>query len=126
MADKSMKILVVDDFNVMRRVVSTCFAELGYQNIETAEDGQIAWEMIQAGNIEFVVTDWDMPNLNGLELLKKIRSNEATKALPVMMVTAEGLQENIIEAIRAGVNNYIVKPIDVEKLKEKMSKIFGA
>ena len=110
----------------MRRVVASCLKDLGMTNIQTAEDGLQAWELLQQDDFEFVITDWDMPNMSGLELLQKIRSTPKYKELPVIMVTAEGLQEKIIEAIRAGVNNYIVKPIDVEKLREKMVKIFGS
>jgi len=124
MLDSSMKILVVDDFQVMRKVVSTCLKQLNYLNIEEASDGVEAFEKLKSDKIDFVITDWEMPNMTGIDLLKKIRSDDSLKHIPVMMVTAEGLQENIIEAIRAGVNNYIVKPIDVDSLREKMHKIF--
>ncbi|MDX2469410.1 MAG: response regulator [SAR324 cluster bacterium] len=124
MFDQSMKILVVDDFQVMRKVVITCLSQLGYKNIEEATDGVEAFDLMQKQEFDFVITDWEMPNMSGIELLREIRKSEEFKKIPVMMVTAEGLQENVIEAIRAGVNNYIVKPIDVEALREKMMKIF--
>lgn len=124
MFDQSMKILVVDDFQVMRKVVITCLAQLGYKNIVEATDGVEAFDAMNAQAFDFVITDWEMPNMSGIELLREIRKSEDFKKIPVMMVTAEGLQENVIEAIRAGVNNYIVKPIDVDALREKMMKIF--
>ncbi len=124
MFDQSMKILVVDDFQVMRKVVITCLAQLGYKNIVEATDGVEAFDAMNAQVFDFVITDWEMPNMSGIELLREIRKSEDFKKIPVMMVTAEGLQENVIEAIRAGVNNYIVKPIDVDALREKMMKIF--
>ena len=124
MFDQSMKILVVDDFQVMRKVVITCLAQLGYKNIVEATDGVEAFDAMNSQAFDFVITDWEMPNMSGIELLREIRKSEDFKKIPVMMVTAEGLQENVIEAIRAGVNNYIVKPIDVDALREKMMKIF--
>ncbi len=124
MFNPEMKILVVDDFQVMRKVVKTCLTQLNCAHIEEAADGVEALEKLHQGGVGFVITDWEMPNMNGIELLRKIRSEEALQHIPVMMVTAEGLQDNIIEAIRAGVNNYIVKPIDVDSLREKMHKIF--
>lgn len=124
MPDANMKILVADDFQVMRKVVITCLEQLEFTNVVEATDGLEALEKLKAEPFDFVITDWEMPNLSGIELLKAIRADERLKRIPVLMVTAEGLQENIIEAIRAGVNNYIVKPIDVDALREKMHKIF--
>ena len=124
MLDANMKILVVDDFQVMRKVVMTCLEQLEFTNVAEATDGLEALEKLRAEPFDFVITDWEMPNLSGIELLKAIRADQALQRIPVLMVTAEGLQENIIEAIRAGVNNYIVKPIDVDALREKMHKIF--
>src|SRR3989339_170013 len=124
MPEANMKILVVDDFQVMRKVVMTCLEQLEFTNVAEATDGLEALEKLRAEPFDFVITDWEMPNLSGIELLKAIRADQALQRIPVLMVTAEGLQENIIEAIRAGVNNYIVKPIDVDALREKMHKIF--
>jgi two-component system chemotaxis response regulator CheY len=124
MPDPSMKILVVDDFSTMRRIVKNILKQLGYENIVEAEHGAQALEMIQAGGIDFVITDWNMPVMDGFGLLKKLRSDAAYKSLPVLMVTAEAEKEKVVAAIQAGVNNYIVKPFTAEVLKEKMDKIF--
>ncbi|MBI5634171.1 MAG: chemotaxis response regulator CheY [Nitrospirae bacterium] len=124
MFDPKMKFLVVDDFSTMRRIVKNILKQLGYENIDEAEDGAQAYSKLQNGNYDFVVSDWNMPNMDGLELLKKIRSDERLKAMPVLMVTAEAEKEKVITAIQAGVNNYIVKPFTAEVLKEKMDRIF--
>lgn len=119
-----MKILVVDDFSTMRRIVKNLLRQLGYENIEEAEDGAQAYSKLQSGGFGFVVSDWNMPNMDGLEMLKKLRSDPEFKDLPVLMVTAEAEKEKVIAAIQAGVNNYVVKPFTGEILKEKMDKIF--
>jgi two-component system chemotaxis response regulator CheY len=124
MSDPKMKFLVVDDFSTMRRIVKNILKQLGYENIEEAEDGAQAYSKLQNGNFDFVVSDWNMPNMDGLELLKKIRSDERLKAMPVLMVTAESEKDKVITAIQAGVNNYVVKPFTAEVLKEKMDRIF--
>lgn len=124
MFDTKMKILVVDDFSTMRRIVKNILKQLGYENIDEAEDGAQAYSKLQAGDYDFVVSDWNMPNMDGLELLKKIRSDERLKALPVLMVTAEAEKDKVITAIQAGVNNYVVKPFTAEVLKEKMDRVF--
>lgn len=124
MFDANIKILVVDDFSTMRRIVKNILRQLGYQNIEEAEDGAQAYSKLKSGDFSFVVSDWNMPNMDGLELLKKIRSDEDLKHLPVLMVTAEAEKEKVIEAIKAGVSNYIVKPFTADVLKEKMERIF--
>ncbi len=124
MYDKNMKILVVDDFSTMRRIVKNVLKQIGFEKLEEAEDGAQAYSKLQNGNFDFVVSDWNMPNLDGMGLLKKIRSDEKLKDLPVLMVTAEAEKEKVVEAIKAGVNNYIVKPFTAEVLKEKMDKIF--
>ncbi len=124
MFDLKMKILVVDDFSTMRRIVKNILKQLGYENIDEAEDGAQAYSKLQGGDFDFVVSDWNMPNMDGLELLKKIRSDERLKALPVLMVTAEAEKEKVITAIQAGVNNYVVKPFTAEVLKEKMDRVF--
>ena len=122
--DKGMSILVVDDFPTMRRIVRSLLKELGFTNVEEAEDGQEALTKLKAGGFDFVVSDWNMPNLDGLEMLKQIRADDATKALPVLMVTAEAKKENIVAAAQAGANGYIVKPFTAATLEEKLNKIF--
>jgi two-component system chemotaxis response regulator CheY len=120
-----MKILIVDDFPTMRRIVKTLLRQNGYQNIVEAEDGVQAYSMLQTiTDIEMVISDWNMPNMTGLELLKTVRADPKVKHLPFLMVTAEAEKENIIEAVKAGVNNYVVKPFNGTTLKEKMDKIF--
>jgi len=123
MSDLKMKILVVDDFSTMRRIIKNLLRQLGYENIEEAEDGAQAYSKLKTGGYGFVISDWNMPNMDGLELLKKIRSDPELKDLPVLMVTAEAEKEKVIAAIQAGVSNYIVKPFTGEVLKEKMDKI---
>ncbi len=124
MYDKNMKILVVDDFSTMRRIIKNILKQLGFENLEEAEDGQQAYTKLQNETFGFVVTDWNMPNLDGLGFVKKVRSDEKLKDLPVVMVTAEAEKDKVIEAIKAGVNDYIVKPFTAKVLKEKMDKIF--
>lgn len=124
MADKNMSFLVVDDFPTMRRIVRSLLKELGFTNVEEAEDGQDALNKLRAGNFEFVVSDWNMPNLDGLEMLKEIRQDDTLKELPVLMVTAEAKKENIIAAAQAGANGYVVKPFTAATLEEKLNKIF--
>lgn len=121
--DLKMKILVVDDFSTMRRIVRNLLKQNGYENIDEAEDGEQALAKLKNGNFQFVVSDWNMPNMTGIELLKGVRSDPALKALPFLMVTAESDKEKVVEAIKAGVNNYIIKPFTAEVLKEKMEKI---
>lgn len=122
--DKGMKILVVDDFPTMRRIVRSLLKELGFNNVEEAEDGQEGLQKLASGEFEFVVSDWNMPNLNGLDMLKQIRADGALKSLPVLMVTAEAKKENIVAAAQAGANGYIVKPFTAATLEEKLNKIF--
>ena len=124
-ADLKMRILVVDDFATMRRIISNVLRQLGFDNITEAEDGQRALSVLESEPIDFVITDWNMPNMSGLDLLKAIRSSPKLKDTPVLMVTAEALQENIIAAAQAGVNNYIVKPFDAKTLSEKIAKVFA-
>ena len=124
MFDLKMRFLVVDDFSTMRRIVKNILKQLGYENIEEAEDGAQAYSKLKSGNFEFVVSDWNMPNMDGLELLKKIRSDDQLKHLPVLMVTAEAEKDKVITAIQAGVSIYVVKPFTAEVLKEKMDRIF--
>ncbi len=124
MADPNMRFLVVDDFSTMRRIVRNLLKELGYSNVEEAEDGAIALSMLKNGNFEFVVTDWNMPNMDGLTLLQNIRADAALAHLPVLMVTAEAKKENIIAAAQAGASGYVVKPFTAATLDEKLTKIF--
>lgn len=124
MSDKNLRFLVVDDFATMRRIVRNLLQDLGYKHIEEAEDGQDALNKLRTGEFDFVVSDWNMPNLDGLELLKTIRVDPAMAKLPVLMVTAEAKRENIIAAAQAGANGYIVKPFTAATLEEKLSKIF--
>ena len=124
MPDKNMKFLVVDDFSTMRRIVRNLLKELGFANVDEAEDGVIALQKLKAGGFEFVVSDWNMPNMDGLMLLKSIRADADLKALPVLMVTAEAKKENIVAAAQAGANGYVVKPFTAATLDEKLNKIF--
>ncbi len=124
MSDLNIKVLVVDDFSTMRRIVKNLLKQLGYINIEEAEDGAQAYSKLKNGGFGFVVSDWNMPNMDGLGLLKKMRSDEELKDVPVLMVTAEAEKDKVVTAIQAGVNNYIVKPFTGEVLKEKIDKIF--
>lgn len=124
MIDKDMSILVVDDFPTMRRIVRSLLKELGFNNVDEAEDGQEALSRLRSGNFEFVLSDWNMPNLDGLEMLKQMRADAALKDLPVLMITAEAKKENIIAAAQAGANGYIVKPFTAVTLEEKLNKIF--
>jgi two-component system chemotaxis response regulator CheY len=122
----SIKYLVVDDFSTMRRIVKNLLQELGYQNVQEADDGKTAWPMLQTGSFDFVITDWNMPLMPGLDLLKAIRADEKLKTLPVLMVTAEAKREQIVEAVQAGVSGYVVKPFTAEILKQKLDKILQA
>ncbi len=122
--DKGMKILIVDDFSTMRRIIKNLLRELGFNNTTEADDGSTALPMLKNGSFDFVVTDWNMPNMEGIALLRAIRADPALQKLPVLMVTAEAKREQIIEAAEAGVNGYIVKPFTAETLKEKIDKIF--
>jgi len=123
-ADPNMKILVVDDFSTMRRIVRNLLKELGFSNVHEAEDGVDALKKLRAETFDFVVSDWNMPNMTGIELLREIRADGALKHLPVLMVTAEAKRENIIEAAQAGASGYVVKPFTAITLDEKLQKIF--
>ena len=124
MADKNMKFLIVDDFSTMRRIIRNLLKELGFTNVDEAEDGVAALAKLRGGNFEFVVSDWNMPNMTGIELLRAIRADDTLKHLPVLMVTAEAKKENIIEAAQAGASGYVVKPFTAAVLEEKLNKIF--
>ncbi|MBI4642369.1 MAG: response regulator [Deltaproteobacteria bacterium] len=122
--DFRMKVLVADDFATMRKIVRNILKQIGFDDIVEAEDGQAALQILRSENIGLVVTDWNMPNMSGLELLQKIRTDPKTANLPVLMVTAEGLKENVVAAVKAGVNNYVVKPFTAEVLQEKLEQVF--
>ena len=118
-----MKILVVDDFTTMRKVVRNLLKQAGYENIAEAEDGVSAMRVLKNQKIDFIISDWNMPNMSGFELLKAVRSDGEVSKTPFLMVTAEALQENVVAAVKAGVSNYIVKPFTAEILNEKIAKI---
>ena len=122
--DKNMKILVVDDFSTMRRIIKNLLRDLGFTNVSEADDGSTALPMLQNGDFDFVVTDWNMPGMQGIDLLREIRKDDKLKHMPVMMVTAEAKKEQILAAAQAGVNGYIVKPFTAATLKGKLDKIF--
>ena len=119
-----MKILIVDDFSTMRRIIKNLLRDLGYNNTSEADDGLTALPMLQTGQFDFLVTDWNMPGMQGIDLLKAVRADASISSLPVLMVTAESKREQIVEAAQAGVNGYIVKPFTAQTLKEKIDKIW--
>jgi two-component system, chemotaxis family, chemotaxis protein CheY len=124
MPDVSMKILVVDDFQTMRRIVRNVLKGLGFTNIVEADNGVMALEILKGEKIDFIVSDWNMPEMSGIELLKTIRASEEWKDLPFLMVTAEGKREQVIDAVKNKVNNYVVKPFTPATLEEKIRNIF--
>ena len=119
-----MKILIVDDFSTMRRIIKNLLRDLGFTNTAEADDGNTALPMLQSGSFDFLVTDWNMPGMSGFDLLKAVRADENLKNLPVLMVTAEAKRDQIVAAAQAGVNGYVVKPFTAAVLKEKIEKIF--
>ncbi|WP_177326544.1 chemotaxis response regulator CheY [Pseudomonas sp. CHM02] len=119
-----MKILIVDDFSTMRRIIKNLLRDLGFTNTVEADDGITAIPILNSGSIDFLVTDWNMPGMTGIDLLRHVRADEKLRSLPVLMVTAEAKREQIIEAAQAGVNGYVVKPFTAVALKEKIEKIF--
>lgn len=122
--NKDMKILVVDDFSTMRRIIRNLLRDLGFSNTHEADDGVTALPMLQNGHFDFLVTDWNMPGMQGIDLLKAVRADPRLASLPVLMVTAESKRDQIVAAAQAGVNGYIVKPFTAQTLKEKIDKIF--
>jgi len=122
--DKNMKILIVDDFSTMRRIIKNLLRDLGFNNTDEADDGNTGLPKLQSGNYDFLVTDWNMPGMTGIDLLRAVRADERLKTLPVLMVTAEAKKEQIVLAAQEGVNGYIVKPFTAQTLKEKIDKIF--
>jgi len=121
--DKNIKILVVDDFGTMRKVIKNILKQVQYENIVEAEDGVVALKILKSQKIDFVISDWNMPNMTGYDLLKAVRADPEIGKTPFLMVTAESLQENVVAAVKAGVSNYIVKPFTAETLNEKITKI---
>ncbi|MDR2076745.1 MAG: chemotaxis response regulator CheY [Desulfovibrio sp.] len=122
--DPNMRVLVVDDFSTMRRIIKNILRQLGFNNVVEADDGTTAWDVLNKDKIDFVISDWNMPQMTGIDLLRKVRGSEEFADLPFLMVTAEAQQENIIEAVQAKVSNYIVKPFTAEVMKQKIDKIF--
>ena len=120
----TQKILIVDDFSTMRRIIKNLLRDLGFTNTVEADDGITAIPILNSGSIDFLVTDWNMPGMTGIDLLRHVRADEKLRSLPVLMVTAEAKREQIIEAAQAGVNGYVVKPFTALALKEKIEKIF--
>ncbi|HRO56913.1 MAG TPA: chemotaxis response regulator CheY [Nitrosomonas europaea] len=123
MTDKNLRFLVVDDFSTMRRIIRNLLKELGFNNVEEAEDGAMALKKLRDGGFDFVVSDWNMPNMDGLTMLQNVRADDTLKDIPVLMVTAEAKKENIIAAAQAGASGYIVKPFTAATLDEKLNKI---
>ncbi|MCK5836128.1 MAG: chemotaxis response regulator CheY [Desulfobacula sp.] len=121
--DTSIKILIVDDFATMRRILKNILKQLGFKNFLEADDGSTAWKELQDKTVDLIISDWNMPEMTGLELLKKVRASDAYKATPFLMVTAEAQKQNVIEAVQAGVSNYLVKPFTAEAVSEKLEKI---
>ena len=121
----ALRFLVVDDFSTMRRIVKNFLNDLGYNNVQEADDGNTALPILKTGNVDFLITDWNMPGMPGLDLLKAVRANDKLKKLPVLMLTAEAKREQIVEAAQAGVSGYVIKPFTAVTLKEKIDKILG-
>lgn len=125
-AQRNLNFLVVDDYSTMRRIVKNLLNELGYGNVTEADDGATALPLLKSGSFDFLITDWNMPGMPGLELLKQVRSDERLAKLPVLMLTAEAKREQIVEAAQAGVNGYVIKPFTAATLKEKIDKILSS
>jgi len=125
MVDKNMRILVVDDALTMRRIVINLLRQLGFTNMNEADDGTTAWDKLHSETFDLIISDWNMPKMTGIDLLRKIRADGKYSQLPFIMVTAEGKRENVIAAVQAGVSNYIVKPFNAATLKEKLVKVIG-
>ena len=123
--DKNMKILIVDDFSTMRRIIKNLLRDLGFTNTQEADDGLTALPMLKGGDFDFLVTDWNMPGMNGYELLKKAKEHDDYNKIPIMMVTTETEEENIVKAIRAGAANYLIKPFTMEEMMKKILECLG-
>ncbi len=125
MVDKNMRILVIDDALTMRRIVVNLLRQLGFTNMNEADDGTTAWEKLSQETFDLIISDWNMPKMTGIDLLRKVRADPKYASIPFIMVTAEGKRENVIAAVQAGVSNYVVKPFNAATLKEKMVKVIG-
>jgi two-component system chemotaxis response regulator CheY len=123
--DLSMKILIVDDFATMRRIMKNILKQIGFSNILEADDGTTALEQLNKSSVDLIISDWNMPKMTGLDLLKEVRKTDGLKEVPFLMVTAEAQKQNVIDAVQAGVTNYVVKPFTAEAISEKLEKIFG-
>jgi two-component system, chemotaxis family, chemotaxis protein CheY len=123
---KDVRFLVVDDFSTMRRIIKNVLNDIGYSNVTEADDGNTAWPMLQQSDFDFLITDWNMPGMPGLDLLKAVRADSRLGKLPVLMLTAESKREQIAEAAQAGVNGYVIKPFTADTLREKINKILGS
>ena len=121
--DTSIKILIVDDFATMRRILKNILKQLGFKNLVEADDGTTAWDVLEGQSVGLIISDWNMPKMTGLELLKKVRASDTYKKIPFLMVTAEAQKQNVIEAVQAGVSNYVVKPFTAEAISDKLGKI---
>jgi len=123
--DLNMQVLIVDDMQTMRRIMKNVLKQIGFSNITEADDGKTALAEIKKKQFDLVLCDWNMPEMTGIDLLKALRADDAFKSIPFVMITAEAKKENIVEAVKAGVNNYIVKPFTAETVSEKLKKVFG-
>jgi len=123
--DLNMKVLIVDDFATMRRILRNILKQIGFSNISEADDGKSALKELKKEKFDLILCDWNMPEMPGIDLLKEIRADDSLKDLPFVMVTAEAQKENIVAAVKAGVSNYVVKPFTAETVSEKLSKVFG-
>ena len=121
--DTSIKVLIVDDFATMRRILKNILKQLGFKNILEADDGTTALEVLGKQDVDLIISDWNMPKMTGLDLLKRVRADEKYAKHPFLMVTAEAQKQNVIEAVQAGVSNYVVKPFTAEAISEKLKKI---
>ncbi len=121
--DTSIKVLIVDDFATMRRILKNILKQLGFKNLLEADDGTTAYDVLESQDVDLIISDWNMPKMTGLELLKKVRASEKYSKTPFLMVTAEAQKQNVIEAVQAGVSNYVVKPFTAEAISEKLEKI---
>lgn len=124
--DLEMKILIVDDFATMRRIMKNILKQIGFSNIIEADDGTTALEELKKSTVDLIISDWNMPKMTGLDLLKNVRDTDGLKDIPFLMVTAEAQKQNVIDAVQAGVTNYVVKPFTAEAISEKLEKIFGS
>jgi two-component system, chemotaxis family, chemotaxis protein CheY len=123
--DLNMKVLVVDDFATMRRIIKNVLKQIGFTHILEADDGATAIEVLKENEVDLIISDWNMPRMNGLDLLKTVRNKESTKTIPFVMVTAEAQKDNVLQAVQSGVDNYIVKPFTADAIKEKLTRVFN-